>query len=333
LIKPLRFLLVCIFLYLAAGLPATAWKTWKSGDITVTAAAKDSAYAGLVLHSLHQRINNFQLTLGVYPARNLALQILPSRAEYSRITSGKGKLVESSEAFYSPSEKVIYVRSPEQMGAQTYDEILMHEYIHWFLDETLGNVPLWFHEGMAMYYSGQFGFDAYYNFTRYRFMGYRLSLSGMATNYPAEKSQWDMFYLTSAFAVNYLNSHHKEEWQKFWDLVGYNYNRVAATPGLKVDFLQVFHASFKMSLVALSQEFDKTLRRYSWQFPFVGFNALIFALLPFVIVAGWLRSRKKMQALPDVIPEDNEADKGFEEEAPDRSEEIPTPSAPPDSSS
>ena len=299
----LSFLLL---LFTAGSLFSLQWQTWRSGDLIVTAAPKDSAYANMMLRSLQKRINTFQMELGVYPHRQLKLQILPNRKEYARLTTGKGKLVEASEAFYSPQDQVIYVRSPEQLANQNYDAVLMHEYIHWFLDETLCNVPLWFHEGMAMYYSGQFNFDAYYNFTRYRFMGQHLSLDSMNSSYPSDRSQWNMFYLTSVFAVNYLQSHHKKEWQKFWDTVGYYYNRKSADSASRIDFLQVFHYAYRMSLVAFSQEFDKTARRYTWLFPLIGLNALIFALLPFVILIAWRRSRKKLKAMPDFIIEDDE---------------------------
>ena len=249
------------------------------------------------------------MKLGVYPINPLYITILPNRQEYKQLTHGKGKLVESSEAFYSPSEHKIYVRSPDQITTAVYDNVLMHEYIHWFLDETLDNAPLWFHEGMAMYYSGQFNFQTYYNFSRYRFMGYKISLNDMALQYPANRSYWEMFYLTSVFAINNLESRHNQEWQEFWNIVGLVYNRSAAKQTLKSDFIKVFNYSFHMSLYTYSKEFDKTLTRFGWQFPLVGINAIIFSLLPFVVFIAWLKSRRKMKAMPEQIPlADNDSD-------------------------
>jgi hypothetical protein len=275
------------------------WKSWRYGDIRVTSAPKDTAYANLMVKSLHQKINAFQVKLGVYPINPLQIIILPNRQEYRNLTQGKGKIVESSEAFYSPVEHKIYVRSPDQITTEVYDNVLMHEYIHWFLDETLDNVPLWFHEGMAMYYSGQFNFQAYYSFTRYRFMGYKLSLNDMVYQYPADKSYWEMFYLTSVFAINNLEGRHNKEWQDFWNIVGMVYNSSNNKQTMKSDFIKVFNYAFKMSLYAYSKQYDKTLSRYGWQFPLVGINAFIFALLPFVVIFGWLKGRRRMKAMPD----------------------------------
>lgn len=260
------------------------------------------------MRSLQNRISSLQMKLGVYPTTPLIIKILPSREAYTKFTAGKGKIVENSEAFYSPAERIIYVRSPEQLSTLVYSDVLMHEYIHWFLDETLHNAPLWFHEGMAMYYSGQFGFNAYYNFTRLRFLGYRLSLNDMLYNYPEDRTYWDMFYLTSVFAVQHLDAHRHDEWLAFWNLVGYNYSRPAADQTAKVDFITAFNVSFRQSLYAFSRDFDKVQKRYDWQFPFVGINALILSLLPLVLILAWLRSRRRLQSLPDVVPEPEETE-------------------------
>lgn len=240
------------------------------------------------------------MKLGVYPTRTLQIVILPNRSEYRKVTQGKGKIVANSEAFYAPNEGIIYVRSPEQIRQTEYDVVLMHEYIHWFLDETMKNVPLWFHEGMAYYYSGQFGYHSYYNFSRYRFMGYKLSLNDMVYSYPKDRSYWEMFYLTSAFAISYLEEKRQPQWQIFWDIVGFNYHQDSRNKTYKTDFIEAFNIGFHSSLYKFSKDYDKTLRRYGWQFPLIGINAIIFSLLPFVVLIAWLKNRRRMKHLPEL---------------------------------
>jgi hypothetical protein len=323
----LRYVLLLFLLIGSASLSSVDWVKWRYGDIRVWSASKDTAYANIIVKRLHQRINAFQMELGVYPISPLYIKILPNRMEYHLLTGGKGKIVESSEAFYSPHERVIYVRSPDQITLEKYDDVLMHEYIHWFLDETLENVPLWFHEGMAVYYSGQFGFQSYYNFSRYRFLGYRLSLNDMASGYPADKSYWEMFYLTSVFAIDNLRSKHNPEWQDFWNRAGFVYNRSVSKIVEKSDFIEIFNTAYRMSLFAFSMQYDKTLGRYGWQFPLVGINAIIFSLLPFVVVAAWLKGRRKLKRMPDATPDAEEENEAAPVEALDEaasdSEEIP----------
>lgn len=301
LLNRLRHVLILFFLLYSTTLCSVEWVKWRYGDIRIWSAAKDTKYSEIIIKRLHQRISAFQMELGVYPISPLYIKILPTRNEYRLLTSGKGKIVESSEAFYSPKERVIYMRSPDQLVLENYDDVLMHEYIHWFLDETLENAPLWFHEGMALYYSGQFNFQTYYGFSRYRFLGYKLSLNDMAYRYPADRSYWEMFYLTSVFAIDNLRSKHNQEWQDFWNRIGFVYNRSIGRDTAKSDFIRMFNASFRMSLYAYSKQFDKTLSRYSWQFPLVGINAIIFSFLPFVVVLGWLKSRRKLRRMPESI--------------------------------
>ena len=321
----LRTILLFLLLLLSTAVRGVEWKTWRYGDIRVWSAPKDTAYADLIVKQLHQRINAFQMELGVYPIKPLVIKILPSRKDYRMITAGKGKLVESSEAFYSPSEKIIYVRSPEQITSELYDNVLMHEYIHWFLDEVMDNVPLWFHEGMALYYSGQFGFQSYYEFTRYRFLGYRLSLNEMTYHYPANRSYWNMFYLTSVFAVNHLQSAEHTNWQKFWDAVGFSYNRLTPGSRKQVDFISAFNYSFQRSLYAFSKDFDKTLKRYGWQFPLIGINAVLFSLVPFILLIAWFRHRRKMRALPDLdlLTTETEMQETEESSDPEEAQALP----------
>lgn len=303
-----RIKLLFILLLLSSSVYAIEWQENSYRGIVVYSAPKDTAYAGIMISGLQNKIDTFQMKLGVYPNKQLIIRILPNREEYKKLTSGKGKIVESSEAFYSPKEQVIYVRSPDQIPAQRYDAVLMHEYIHWFLDEVLHNAPLWFHEGMAYYYSGQYGFQSYYEFTRYLFMGYRLSLTDMNYNYPSDRSYWNMFYLTSAFAVKHMETRYNEQWQRFWDYVNYIHSASVSEKNNRTDFYQAFYLAFKKSIFAFSRDYNKVLKRYAWQFPLVGINAIIFAVLPFIVLASWLKQRRKLKAMPEPDSEIEEPD-------------------------
>lgn len=318
--------LLLIFLALSLSLSCIQWQTWQYGDIRVKTAPKDSAYSALIVKTLHQKINAFQMKLGVYPTRTLQIVILPNRSEYNKVTQGKGKIVQSSEAFYAPHEGIIYVRSPEQIRQSNYDVVLMHEYIHWFLDETMENVPLWFHEGMAYYYSGQYGYQSYYNFVRYRFLGYKISLNDMVYEYPADRNYWEMFYLTSAFAISYLEEKRQPQWQAFWDIIGFNYHRDSSPKTYKIDFIKAFNVGFRTSLYTFSKDYDKTLRRYGWQFPLIGINAIIFSLLPIAVLIAWFKSRRRMKSLPELDLEADEPDAEDTETNPETlTEEEPQP--------
>jgi hypothetical protein len=130
----------------------------------------------------------------------------------------------------------------------------------------------------------------------------------MTEDYPKQKGYWEMFYLTSAFAVQYLDAKHNEQWQQFWNIIGYYYNRPDTRMLRRIDFNSVFYAAFKTSLYTFSKDFDKATSRYAWQFPLIGINAVIFGLLPFVVLLAWLKGRKKLRSMPDLPCSSDEED-------------------------
>jgi hypothetical protein len=93
----------------------------------------------------------------------------------------------------------------------------MHEYVHWFLDQTLWDAPLWFHEGMATYYSRQLGYEKYWQFVSARFWGKSMELGNR--DYPQDKNDWAFFYLNSTFALQYMKDEYPEAWKDFWDYI------------------------------------------------------------------------------------------------------------------
>jgi len=296
-------LLIIPALAFSSGCASQTWYTYRSGYLEIKAASKDTAYVNYIIGHVQNRIGDVQMQLGIYPKQLLRLVILPDRASYQAVTTGKGKTVEQSEAFYSAADKLIYLRSPDQLPSEAYGKVILHEYIHWFLDQTFRHVPLWFNEGMAMYYSGEFGFVSYVEFSKLRFLGYRMHLDDMLERYPGSPADLQIFYLTSMFALHNLVSEYPDQWQVFWNQASaeiYHNTRQSQ----KADFIRCFNTAFGYSLYAYSTLFDKAVSRYNWQFPLVGINALILCVLPFIVILGWRRYRKRLRALPDIGEEE-----------------------------
>ncbi|MDZ4121938.1 MAG: hypothetical protein U1C33_05925 [Candidatus Cloacimonadaceae bacterium] len=268
---------------------------------------------------LTAKINALFQELGVYPDTPADFFIVSGKKAYQELTTGKGKIVEHSDAFYSPHEKRIYIRSPEQV-TENYLKILLHEYIHWYIDYIFGTAPLWFHEGMAVQYAQQLGMDRYYHFIRSRFWGEKLNLNEMYFRYPATKSDWDLYYLTSAFAIKYMRDEHPEAWQKFWTMAArvLRYSELHNT-GMRQGFSNVFFYAYGLSANAFSTGFDSYTRRLGYQYLFMGFNALLLGFLPFILIIAYFKRRSRMKRMPEypepVEQEEPDADlPGGEEE-------------------
>ncbi len=222
--------------------------------------------------------------------------------------------MEFSDAFYSSAERRIYLRSPDQVW-EDYANLIVHEYTHWYLDELLYGAPLWFHEGMATRHAGQMGIERYLYYIRERFWGNRMDLVKLAWDYPAERSDWEMYYLSSYFAVEFMQSEDPSSWRAFWQDVA-RLNRL----GIRADWQTSFQLTYLMDLQSFNDKFAAASRAQAWIYLFFAVNTLIFALLPFAVIIGVMRHRRRMRALPDGEGEtDGSGDAG--EQSDDVSEE------------
>lgn len=258
------------------------------------------------MEELDERVGRLQMSLGVYPESRAELYIVPDRASYQLLSRGRGAIVEFSEAFYSPRERRIYVRSADQVP-RNYGGLILHEYTHWFLDELLVGAPLWLHEGLATQQGGQLGLDRYYYYVRERFWGNRMDLFRLAYNYPQRQEDWEMYYLTSYFAVRYMREKNPDAWREFWNIVAANNRR-----GGRTRFTEAFARAYDSNLHTFNLDFAAASKRQAWIYIIMGFTSLIFALLPFGVILAVMRQKRKMQALPDLeLPPEPE---GTEEE-------------------
>ncbi len=250
---------------------------------------------------LEERIAQMQMGLGVYPEAKAEIRIVPDRASYQQLARGKGAIVEFSEAFYSPRERRIYVRSIDQVP-ENYSGLILHEYTHWFLDELLTEAPLWLHEGLATQQGGQLGLERYYHYVRERFWGNRMDLFKLAYNYPERREDWEMYYVSSYFAVRYMRENNPAAWQEFWQIVAAD-NQL----GKRTRFSEAFGKAYGHNLRSFSQEFAAVSKRQAWIYLLTGFGSLLFALMPFLVILGRLRQKRKMKALPELeLPPEEE---------------------------
>ena len=231
---------------------------------------------------------------GVYLDSRADIYVVPDEQSYELLTQGKGRIVEFSSAFYSSLNHRIYIRSADQI-LSNYSGIIMHEYTHWLLDEILRRAPLWFHEGMATQQGNQLGLDRYYYYIRERFWGNKMDLIKLAENYPQHPADWDLYYITSYYAVQYMKDKDPQAWKDFWEIVSNNYRT-----GKKTIFSEAFHNAYHMDLWQFNQDFAAYSKRQAYVYIFTGLGTFILILMPFILIYAHIRQRKKMKSLPDI---------------------------------
>ncbi len=269
---------------------------------------KLSNLAQQILKPLSDRVFTMQSDLGIYSGSPAAIYIVPDRISYQSLAYGKDKIVESSDAFYSMRENRIYVRTPDQISDQ-YIKVLMHEYIHWYINSIFINAPLWFHEGMATYYSGQMGYDHYIRFIRSRWLGHNTDLGLMLNSYPESKQDWAMFYLTSTYAIKYMKDVNAKQWKNFW-----NYSAYSVHQHSQAVFSNVFFYTYNTSFTDFSAAFSRYTKKLGYQYSFIAVNALIFGSAPIFLILAFIKKRSRHKLLPDAeedyiyLDEDDEED-------------------------
>ncbi|MDD3563116.1 MAG: hypothetical protein PHR32_05530 [Candidatus Cloacimonetes bacterium] len=257
--------------------------------------------------ALAHKISDLQITLGIYPKTRVKIYIVHGEKEYHKLSVGKAKIVEFSDAFYSGEERAIYIRSQDQI-LENYLKILLHEYIHWYLEELFSSAPLWFHEGMATYFSGQMGYDRYLLYLRESLVNPKSDLFRIGYYYPENRADWPRFYLSSAMAVRYMQEKHQEQWGGFWNIVAAYHHQ-----GQIIRFSEAFVAAYQTSLWDFHQDFERYSRRQGYLYLIVALNSLIFAFLAVLLPFAARKRRRRlrnMPDLPDLLDESDPADLG-----------------------
>jgi hypothetical protein len=258
-------------------LPVLFADVYKINNITVNYLNTQPQFVKDLVSRFSGNILNFQKKLGTYPELPIKIIIAADRKDYQHYAISKAKIIEFSQAFYKNG--TIYLRNPADLqNFKQVHQILLHEYIHHFVHYYFRSAPLWFHEGMAVYFSNDMNFDREFNFMRNHFLGTSLTLNEMRRSYPSNKAQWQAFYSKAGLAVKYLATKEKKHFIGFWD---------NAKP--KSSFLNIFTKSFYYTPTEFSAKFQKYSKTHLIYGLLIAFSSLIWLVLPFILLLGWFR--------------------------------------------
>ena len=72
---------------------------------------------------------------------------------FKNMSSYKPFNLGNNAGYFQKGEDVNYITLTTELSAQNPYSVIYHEYVHLLVDNTSGNVPAWFNEGLAEYYS------------------------------------------------------------------------------------------------------------------------------------------------------------------------------------
>jgi hypothetical protein len=121
-----------------------AWSPVDAPPGPYDAPLRPNALAGLAAGILEEAAQ----VLGLDRRSELTIVVDPSRDEYHRVTGAPSW----SAGYYDGSVVRLYVSSSDDLGVVV--STLRHELMHAQLHASIGCMPTWFNEGMAMYFAG-----------------------------------------------------------------------------------------------------------------------------------------------------------------------------------
>ena len=257
----------------------------KIEDVYLEYHKKDNKIAIELGKQLVADIGEFQKKLGHYPKLRTKIVIAGDKSEYQEYLSQQEGIQEFSQAIYKRSSNTIYLRNPrDDLRYNELSKILLHEYIHSYVYHYYINAPLWFHEGMAVYFSNDFGHNRELNLVRNYLFGNTKPLSEMQFNYPENRIEWEVFYAKSALAVRYLAQKKSVEFYKLWE---------EALPYRK--FNAAFLRSFKYSPSDYSVFFEEYSKTHFKSEIILAISGMIWLIFPVLFFIGYLNRRQKMK--------------------------------------
>ncbi len=255
-------------------------------EITIHFSASDSIIAENILNSFSKTIFQFQKKIGQYPNLPVEIILTADDSEYFYLTK-TSKIIEFSNAHYNPKTGKIYIRNPKNgRSFVRLETILLHEYIHHFVRHYWKNPPLWFNEGMAVYFSNDLSFDRELNFIRNYILGNSRTLEMMKRKYPENRIEWEAFYAKSALAVKYLYKNENNAFYKLWENSAPDKN---------------FERAFRISFFKSTREFSNFFEDYSAKHfrieILLASSSILWGLLPLILLIGWIRRKIKIKKI------------------------------------
>ena len=276
-----KFFLIIFLLLFNLLYANTETQTITSGNISITADKKDLKFAQKIIDEMIFDIDFFQRKIGNYPDLPVKIVIACDEEDYLTKANTKSDIIEFSQAFYSRRNKTIYIKEPtEHRSFVKLRKILLHEYIHHFVWFYWKNPPLWFNEGMAVYFSNDLSLDREFNFIKNYILGNSLSLEQMKYRYPGNRIEWESFYAKSAMAVKYLFTKREKEFYKLWD---------NALPSR--DFNKIFLKSFLFTPQGFSKLFEEYCKSHFKIEILLASTGIIWGILPLVLMIAWIRKQ------------------------------------------
>ena len=207
-----------------------------------------------------------------------------------------GKVAEWASAVSNPSANTIFLKPLPRVGSEDFSTIFRHELAHIFIYHRLGRsrVPLWFEEGMAVLWSGEFSFTRLEVLAQIGISGKYIPFSELERGFPAQRELAQIAYGQSEDFTSYLIDQLGEDGLiKFLD-------RLSQGQDFYLTLSQISGKSF----AELEQSWFKRVRsRYGLSAVLTGSGSLWF-FITLLFLLAYLKKRKRARERKALLESD-----------------------------
>ncbi len=244
---------------------------------------KDERFISEIKTNLAKSIVEFQMKIKSFPDIETIINIAPDEETFNNWLKSKRIVFENTQAFCDLEKSEIFVRNPKYLGdKRKLIQVLLHEYIHLFINYHWTDAPLWFHEGMAVYFSEGLNFNYVFNFMSTYAFHQNYLLKKYAYKYPENKADLIPFYFQSAFLIKKTLDESPNKLYNLFDHSGFNQR-----------FSSSFLTAFNKTQEEFLFDFEKKIIRFFYFNLYFGFLSSLWIALPIVLIIARIRKKFK----------------------------------------
>jgi len=283
------------------------WEKQSTPHFTLFYLRNDRRLADYIMERAEEDYQRIVKDIGIDPDIKADVYLAPDRESYEELQPSQEKTHEWSIGVFYPHENLIILLSPKAEKASHPDlqQIMAHELTHFILfNVTKGrkvDLPLWLHEGLAMYEARQWNWHHRLVMAQTALTRSFLPLSSIKTNFPEERRLADRAYAQSISLIAYILNRY-----------GIDYlNRMISELVAGQQPSKAFYNVFGISLIEFEKNWHIYLRRrYNWV-PFLTSSFTIWFLISILALGIYRYKRRQSQKRMDLWDIEEQMDSLF----------------------
>jgi len=250
-------------------------------------AERDEVYISSIKADLSEAIMRFQSDMNRFPDIKVFINIAPDARAYDEWIASRPIVFENSLGFTDLTTSNIYIRHPAFLGShRNLIRLLLHEYIHLFIDYHWADAPLWFHEGMAIFFTEKVSLNRLYNFSINNAFHRDYLLVRYAHRYPENRANIEPFYFQAALIMRKIVEEHRQELINLFKLS-------ASHPIFDDTFRMAFRVSQEDFLASFESEIQNLFRLNLYK----GILLLTWLAFPILLIIAKIKKNQKTKRL------------------------------------